>query len=99
MSSQQMKTKPSFRRGRTPVTYEPAPKVIYDVEKIVALRRSLNMSQKEFATTLGVTERAVAQWEMDKAAPSQPIQNLMHALSLDKNLVFQFVNVIRKEKP
>lgn len=87
----------SYRKRRSPVTYEALTDIYFDANKIVALRKSFNMSQCEFSKAIGVTERAVAAWEMGTAAPSKPTQNLMHAFSLDKNLIFQFIRVVKKE--
>jgi len=88
----------SYRKRRSPITYEAITDIMFDMNKIVSLRKSFNMSQGEFAKAVGVTERAVAAWEMGTSTPPKPTQYLLHAFSLDKNLIFQFVRVIKKER-
>ena len=55
-----------------------------DVAKERAL---LNMTQKRFATVIGVSKRTVEAWETGKCTPSPTAKKLMHLLSLDPSLV------------
>ncbi len=50
-------------------------------------RASLNMTQKKFATVIGVSKRTVEAWETGKCTPSPTAKKLMHLLSLDPTLV------------
>ena len=46
-------------------------------------RASLNMTQKAFASLIGVSKRTVEAWECGKCTPSPTAKKLMHLLSID----------------
>lgn len=86
----------SFKKKRTPITYEANKDVSFDRFQLVNLRKSFNMSQQEFALAMGVTERTIGLWEAGTNNPPRTSQHLLYAFSLDKNLIFQFVTVKKK---
>ena len=50
-------------------------------------RASLNMTQKAFASLIGVSKRTVEAWECGKCTPSPTAIKLMHLLSIDPSLI------------
>ena len=50
-------------------------------------RASLNMTQKAFASLIGVSKRTVEAWECGKCTPSPTAKKLMHLLSIDPSLI------------
>ncbi len=50
-------------------------------------RVSLNMTQKAFASLIGVSKRTVEAWECGKCTPSPTAKKLMHLLSIDPSLI------------
>ena len=54
---------------------------------VAAERRALNMTQKSFATMLGVSCRTVEAWETGKSNPSPTARNLLYLISQDHSLV------------
>lgn len=51
------------------------------------IRRKLQMSKKEFASLLGVSEKTVESWESGKTNPSNVAVNLLYLISMDYTLV------------
>lgn len=49
-------------------------------------RSSLKMTQKSFASLIGVSTRTVEAWEAGKCTPSPTAKKLMYLLSLDPSL-------------
>ncbi len=54
---------------------------------VATVRKDLNLSQKSFASILGVSPRTVEAWETGRTTPSPTAKNLMYLISIDKNLV------------
>ena len=54
---------------------------------VVQIRKSLNMTQKEFSVLLGVSPRTVEAWESGKSTPTPTAKNLMFLISEDHSLV------------
>lgn len=54
---------------------------------VSAVRLSLNMTQRNFATTLGVSCRTVEAWESGKTIPSPTAKKLMYLIQEDHSLV------------
>lgn len=50
-------------------------------------RASLKMTQKAFASLIGVSKRTVEAWECGKCTPSPTAKKLMHLLSIDPSLI------------
>ena len=51
------------------------------------IRKSMNMTQKEFAHVLGVSPRTVESWESGRSVPSPTARNLMFLISSKPSLV------------
>lgn len=54
---------------------------------VAGIRESLCMTQKAFATILGVSCRTVEAWESGKANPAPTAKKLMHLIQEDHSLV------------
>lgn len=50
-------------------------------------RKKLDMTQKAFASLLGVSRRTVEAWETGKSNPSPTARNLIYLISQDHSLV------------
>ena len=50
-------------------------------------RKKLDMTQKAFASILGVSKRTVEAWETGKSNPSPTARNLIYLISQDHSLV------------
>ena len=55
-------------------------------------RASLNMTQKAFASVLGVSVRTVEAWEAGKCTPSPTARKLMYLISTDHSIVARLQN-------
>ena len=60
---------------------------------IVAERNSLNMTQKAFASVLGVSVRTVEAWESGRCSPSPTARKLMYLISCDHSIVARLQQV------
>ncbi len=54
---------------------------------VVKLRTSLSMTQKNFATILGVSSRTVEAWECGKSNPTPTAKKLMYLIDIDHSLI------------
>ena len=54
-----------------------------------SVRKSLEMTQKEFAKILGVSVRTVATWESGRSVPNPTARNLMFLIAGNPGLVEQ----------
>lgn len=54
---------------------------------VAAERKTLGLTQKAFAKTLGVSPRTVEAWESGKSNPSRTARNLLYLISLDHSLI------------
>ena len=52
-----------------------------------ALRKSLNMTQKEFAHILGVSSRTVEAWEIGRSIPTPTAKNLLFLIYKNPSLI------------
>lgn len=50
-------------------------------------RKALNLTQKSFASILGVSSRTVEAWEAGKSNPSPTARNLIYLISQDHSLI------------
>jgi len=57
----------------------------------VALRKALNMTQKQFAHILGVSPRTVESWEIGRSTPSPTAKNLLFLIQKNPALVAELV--------
>lgn len=63
----------------------------YTSQDVVRTRKSLNMTQKTLALTLGVSQRTVEAWETGKNIPSGAAQKLLFLFDHDHSLVKRLV--------
>lgn len=54
---------------------------------VAATRKDLKLSQKAFASVLGVSARTVEAWETGRSNPSPTARNLIFLISQDNSLV------------
>ncbi len=72
-------------RCRATVREMPVPE--YQATDIARTRQALNLSQRGFATVLGVSPRTVEAWEAGKNSPSGTARRLLYLLDCDNSLV------------
>ena len=58
---------------------------------VVEIRTSLQMTQKAFATVLGVSCRTVEAWECGKSNPTPTAKKLMYLINSDHSLIKKLV--------
>jgi putative transcriptional regulator len=63
----------------------------YRADDVQRLRSSLNLSQRGFASVLGVSARTVEAWEIGRNAPSGSARNLLYLLDHNSTLVDQLI--------
>ena len=79
-------TKPILKRNK--ITVEPVK--IYSADEIKKIRNSMGMSQKSFASYMGVSDKTVEAWEAGTNHPSGAASRLLSMLEKDKELVIKF---------
>ena len=62
----------------------------YQADQIKLIRKSVNMSQKLFASYLGVSEKTVEAWESGKNHPSGAASRILTMMELDNDLTNRF---------
>ena len=79
---------------RRTVTIVPVKK--YEAEEIKEIRKSVNMSQKSFASYMGVSEKTVEAWEAGTNHPSGTASRLLNMMEMDRGLTdkYPFVKAI-----
>ena len=55
------------------------------------LRKSLNMTQKQFSHVLGVSQRTVESWEIGRSTPSPTAKNLLFLIYKNPSLVAELM--------
>lgn len=58
---------------------------------VAAVRHSLNMTQKAFASMLGVSTRTVEAWECGKTTPAPTAKKLIYLIQTDNSLVNKLI--------
>ena len=68
----------------------------YQAEQIKTIRKSVNMSQKSFASYLGVSEKTVEAWEAGTNHPSGAASRILSMMEMDNNLTekYPFVKAV-----
>lgn len=68
----------------------------YHAEEIKKIRKSTGMSQKTFASYLGVSDKTVEAWEMGINRPSGAASRMLNMMEMDEKLTekFPFVTTI-----
>lgn len=54
---------------------------------VASVRNSLNMTQKTFASMLGVSKRTVEVWQCGKSTPTPTAKKLIYLIETDNSLV------------
>ena len=68
-------------------------------KRIYRLRKSANMTQKELANLLGISEPAVCKWETDNSMPDiMLLTPLARALHTDLNTLFSYESTLSPEQ-
>lgn len=68
-------------------------------KRIYRLRKSANMTQKELANLLGISEPAVCKWETDSSMPDiMLLTPLARALHTDLNTLFSYESTLSSEQ-
>ena len=76
-------------RARVSVRELPVPE--YKADDVQRLRSALNLSQRGFASALGVSPRTVEAWEIGRNIPNGSARNLLYLLDHNSSLVDQLV--------
>ena len=75
------------------------PVKVYEADEVKKIRNSTGMSQKTFASQVGVSDKTVEAWEAGTNHPSGAASRILNMMEIDKDLIkrFPFVtNVIAK---
>jgi putative transcriptional regulator len=78
--------KPILKRHK--VTVEPVK--VYGAEEVKRIRNSTGMSQKTFASYMGVSDKTVEAWESGTNHPSGAASRLLSMMEMDEDLVIKF---------
>ncbi len=78
--------KPILKRHKITVL----PVKVYEAEEIKKIRNETGMSQKTFASYMGVSNKTVEAWEAGTNHPSGTASRLLNMMEMDKDLVIRF---------
>ena len=78
--------KPILKRHK--VTVEPVK--VFEADEIKKIRNSTGMSQKMFASYMGVSDKTVEAWEAGTNHPSGAASRLLSMIEKDKELIIKF---------
>ena len=70
---------------------------VFEAAEVKSIRRNLGMSQKTFASYLGVSDKTVEAWEAGTNHPSGAASRLLSMMEMDKGVVERFPFVKIKE--
>ena len=73
---------------RQALTIEPVK--VYEAEEVKRIRNATGMSQKIFASYMGVSDKTVEAWEAGTNHPSGAASRILRMMEMDKNLVTKF---------
>lgn len=62
----------------------------YKADEVKKIRNSTGMSQKAFASYMGVSDKTVEAWESGTNCPSGAASRLLTMMEMDKNLTEEF---------
>jgi Predicted transcriptional regulator len=80
-----------MRKKRYVIEHDPMPTCTG--KSIVAIRKSLQLTQPEFAKILGVSIQSIKAWETEKSEPSAAAQRLLCLFKKDIGLIYEFVSI------
>jgi putative transcriptional regulator len=86
--------KPILKRNK--VTVEPIK--VFDAEEVRKIRNSTGLSQKIFASYMGVSDKTVEAWEAGTNHPSGAASRLLQMMEMDKELIIKFPFVTKAVK-
>lgn len=66
----------------------------YDAEQVKSIRKSTGLSQRLFASYLGVSVKTVEAWEAGTNHPSGSASRILTMMEMDDNLTQQFPFVV-----
>ncbi len=75
-----------YAKGKARPTTVVRKRSLPDID-VAAERKALNLTQKGFASILGVSSRTVEAWETGKSNPSPTARNLIFLISQDHSLI------------
>jgi len=78
-------------RVRVLTTVEPVNILPYKSVDVVKIRKSLDLSQRGFATAIGVSPRTVESWEAGRSVPSGVATRILYLIETDHSLVDKLV--------
>jgi len=64
-----------------------------DAPEIKMIRKSLNVSQSEFAMMIGVSVRTLQNWEQGRRKPEGPAKALLHVASKNPKAVIEALHI------
>ena len=73
---------------RHKVTVEPVK--LFEADDVKKIRNSTGMSQKIFASYMGVSDKTVEAWEAGTNHPSGAASRLLSMIEMDKELIIKF---------
>jgi putative transcriptional regulator len=73
---------------RRKVTVEPVR--VFEADEVKKIRNSTGMSQKIFASYMGVSDKTVEAWEAGTNHPSGAASRLLSMMEMDKELIRRF---------
>jgi len=85
-----------YEKGNTKartVTYVIMPVRSYTNKEIKRIRNDAGMTQKTFASYMGVSQKTVEAWELGRTHPTGPACRLLSILETNKQENFDFVSV------
>ena len=66
------------------------PVKVYEADDVKKIRNTTGMSQKTFASYMGVSDKTVEAWETGTNHPSGVASRLLSMLEMDTDLIFKF---------
>lgn len=69
----------------------------YDAAQVKKIRKDTGLSQKNFASYMGVSEKTVEAWEAGINHPSGTASRILSMMEMDENLVKEFPFIIYNE--
>jgi putative transcriptional regulator len=64
-----------------------------DAPEIKMIRKSLNVSQSEFAMMIGISVRTLQNWEQGRRKPEGPAKALLHVASKNPKAVIEALHI------
>ena len=73
------------------------PVKVYEADEVKRIRKSTGMSQKIFASYMGVSDKTVEAWEAGTNHPSGAASRILRMMEIDKDLIikYPFVTSVR----